>query len=415
MAKKSLQDINPLEYDLSTNVSVSPKQQTDRLIQLGKGVYKDKISGKLLYNYDEMPTAEVVGHKKEKSINDNLQKAYTKGIPSGTMTSDMETMNAVTGGVLNLISPSQVVGAAIHSDKPQDYFLNLLKGNNGIVSDTYAAKHPYLSMAANMIGDGAALGLASAIKNPKNLLSILDKGKAILSPKTYKRINSLEDAINATSYQWDYNYNKALKKHHTHELQRLRDLHFISKAPNTKIKSNKDLIKLYHGTPNGNDWHFYNPKLFGTTTDEGYYGKGLYLSGDKKTAETYSLYGKSPAIKEFYMNTENPYYVGAVEDLSVDELNKRGFVVSMFNKDLSNYYIPSFLRDEVNSLKNYDSVIYKYPNNPFSEVVAPKSEQLKYTNPIVRDDYGNFIPISRRDDFTSRDFRYAYGGHTKKF
>ena len=68
MAKKSLQDINPLEYDLSTNVSVSPKQQTDRLIQLGKGVYKDKISGKLLYNYDEMPTAEVVGHKKEKSI-----------------------------------------------------------------------------------------------------------------------------------------------------------------------------------------------------------------------------------------------------------------------------------------------------------------------------------------------------------
>lgn len=38
MAKKSLQDINPLEYDLSTNVSVSPKQKTDRLIQLGKSL-----------------------------------------------------------------------------------------------------------------------------------------------------------------------------------------------------------------------------------------------------------------------------------------------------------------------------------------------------------------------------------------
>lgn len=183
MAKKSLQDINPLEYDLSTNVSVSPKQQTDRLIQLGKGVYKDKISGKLLYNYDEMPTAEVVGHKKEKSINDNLQKAYTKGIPSGTMTSDMETMNAVTGGVLNLISPSQVVGAAIHSDKPQDYFLNLLKGNNGIVSDTYAAKHPYLSMAANMIGDGAILGLASAGKTGiKNSVNYIKQGSKNIKP-----------------------------------------------------------------------------------------------------------------------------------------------------------------------------------------------------------------------------------------
>lgn len=149
MARKSLQDINPLEYDLSTNVSVSPKQQTDRLIQLGKGVYKDKISGKLLYNYDEMPTAEVVGHKKEKSINDNWQKAYAKGVHSGTMASDMETMNAVTGGGLNLISPSQVIGAAIHSNKPQDYFLNLLKGNNGIVTDNFNKNHPYWSIVVN--------------------------------------------------------------------------------------------------------------------------------------------------------------------------------------------------------------------------------------------------------------------------
>lgn len=172
MAKKSLQDINPLEYDLSTNVSVSPKQQTDRLIQLGKGVYKDKISGKLLYNYDEMPTAEVVGHKKEKSINDNWQKAYAKGIPSGTMASDMETMNAVTGGALNLISPSQVVGAAIHSDKPQDYFLNLLKGNNGIVTDNFSKKHPYWSIAANGLFDGISFGTTSILKNPQKLSSI---------------------------------------------------------------------------------------------------------------------------------------------------------------------------------------------------------------------------------------------------
>lgn len=178
MAKKSLQDINPLEYDLSTNVSVSPKQQTDRLIQLGKGIYKDKISGKLLYNYDEIPTAEVVGHKKEKSINDNWQKAYAKGIPSGTMASDIETMNAVTGGGINLIMPSQVIGAAIHSDKLQDYFLNLLKGNSGIVTDNFHKEHPYYSLGANILFDTAALGLASigktGIKNGINKITLKD-------------------------------------------------------------------------------------------------------------------------------------------------------------------------------------------------------------------------------------------------
>ena len=179
MAKKSLQDINPLEYDLSTNVYVSPKQQTDRLIQLGKGVYKDKISGKLLYNYDEMPTAEVVGHKKEKSINDNWQKAYAKGIPSGTMASDMETMNAVTGGGMNLISPSQIIGAAIHSDKPQDYFLNLLKGNSGIVTDNFNKEHPYWSIAANGAFDaftGRSLYNINYWNQTKPLLTAIGKG-----------------------------------------------------------------------------------------------------------------------------------------------------------------------------------------------------------------------------------------------
>lgn len=167
MAKKSLQDINPLEYDLSTNVSVSPKQQTDRLIQLGKGVYKDKISGKLLYNYDEMPTAEVVGHKKEKSINDNLQKAYAKGIPSGTMASDMETMNAVTGGALNWTMPSQLIGATgrlINDGDFGQFGRNLILGNSGIVTDNFHKEHPYWSLGANVLFDTATLGLASVGK-----------------------------------------------------------------------------------------------------------------------------------------------------------------------------------------------------------------------------------------------------------
>lgn len=182
MAKKSLQDINPLEYDLSTNVSVSPKQQTDRLIQLGKGVYKDKISGKLLYNYDEMPTAEVVGHKKEKSINDNWQKAYAKGIPSGTMASDMETMNAVTGGALNWTMPSQLIGATGRLINDRDFGQfgrNLILGNSGIVTDNFHKEHPYWSIAANGAFDaftGRSLYNINRLNQTKPLLTSIGKG-----------------------------------------------------------------------------------------------------------------------------------------------------------------------------------------------------------------------------------------------
>lgn len=203
MAKKSLQDINPLQYDLSTNVYVSPNQQ-NRLVSLGKGVYKDKISGKLLYNYNEMPTAEVVGYKKEKSINDNLQKAYAKGVPSGTMASDMETMNAVTGGILNLTSPTQILGATGRLIKNGDigqFGRNLILGNNGIISDSYAAEHPYLSMAANIAGDGVTLGLAGAGKTSiKNSSNYVKQGIKNIKPFIKDVSVNYKDYLNDINY-----------------------------------------------------------------------------------------------------------------------------------------------------------------------------------------------------------------------
>lgn len=151
---------NQLEYELSTEVNVTPQQQHDRLIKLGTGIYRDKISGKILYKYDEMPAAEVVGHKKKKSVNDNWQKAYAKGVPSGTMASDMETMNAVTGGALSWTMPSQLVGATgrlINDGDFGQFGRNLILGNNGIVTDKFAQEHPWYSLGANIIFDGFSL------------------------------------------------------------------------------------------------------------------------------------------------------------------------------------------------------------------------------------------------------------------
>ena len=127
------------------------------LTPIGEGVYKNKF-GKIVYD-----TTKVTPPKKDKSINDNWQTAYAKGVPSGTMSADMETMNAVTGGVLNWTMPSQVVGASARLMNDGDFGQfgrNLILGNNGIVSDKFAQEHPWYSLAANGAFDVASLGLA---------------------------------------------------------------------------------------------------------------------------------------------------------------------------------------------------------------------------------------------------------------
>lgn len=136
------------------------------LTPIGEGVYKNKF-GKVVYD-----TTKVTPPEKDKSINDNLQTAYAKGIPSGTMASDMETMNAVTGGVLNWTMPSQVVGATARLINDGDFGQfgrNLILGNSGIVTDNFAQEHPYWSLAANVLFDGVAFGTPKTIKTTYNL------------------------------------------------------------------------------------------------------------------------------------------------------------------------------------------------------------------------------------------------------
>lgn len=161
--------IHDLIYEPPTYVNATAKQVAERLEPTkSQGYYIDKPTGILLYNEAELPTAEVVAHRKKRTINDNFQAAYNRGVPSGTMSADLETMNAVTGGVMNLLSPSQIIGAAVHSDKPQDYFLNLMKGNSGVVTDKFAEEHPYWGIGINSLFDVTALGLGSSARNIAN-------------------------------------------------------------------------------------------------------------------------------------------------------------------------------------------------------------------------------------------------------
>jgi hypothetical protein len=59
-------------------------------------------------------------------------------------------------------------GQLIQGYMPLNEYMNKLYfGNNGIVSDEYARKHPYRAMAANLAGDIATFGAASTLRPVK--------------------------------------------------------------------------------------------------------------------------------------------------------------------------------------------------------------------------------------------------------
>ena len=78
------------------------------------------------------------------------------------MSADMNTFNAISGGVFNLLSPTQVVRNIYNfiTGKPTA-FNEFVFGNNGVFTDDYAKEHPYIALGGNLIGD-AFLGWSAA-------------------------------------------------------------------------------------------------------------------------------------------------------------------------------------------------------------------------------------------------------------
>lgn len=86
-----------------------------------------------------------------------------------------QLFNVATVGGLNNLSPTQWMrraydtGQLIQGHMPLNEYMNkLYYGNNGIVSDEYARKHPYRTMAANLAGDIATFGAASTLRRMPN-------------------------------------------------------------------------------------------------------------------------------------------------------------------------------------------------------------------------------------------------------
>lgn len=209
-----------------------------------------------------------------------------------------------------------------------------------------------------------------------------DNNQVILSFKTPEKtsINVVkENAHKLSDKEWDQIYETALKEGDTKKLKELRALHF-------QVKSGNDPQVFAHST--NNTFNQFDKSFFGQT-DEGFNGSGFYFT-TTRVPENQSIFkiakgpnGEIPYMnygrnkKYFYLKGDREYNVGDPSRNFFEEANTVGFVSPKDSK--------------------------------VSEVVVGQPTQVKNTRAITYDDNGNFIPLSKRDDFTNPDFRYKKG------
>lgn len=78
----------------------------------------------------------------------------------GSLDNVLNTLNAMTGGIMNRFSPTQNARALYDTYQllngnlsKDDWWNGLVYGNNGVVSDKYAQENPIMSFLINFIGD----------------------------------------------------------------------------------------------------------------------------------------------------------------------------------------------------------------------------------------------------------------------
>lgn len=121
------------------------------------------------------------------------------------------------------------------------------------------------------------------------------------------------------------------------------------------VDENGEPLVVYHGSPN--NWNVYNPELFGTNTDDGYYGKGLYLSSIKNKSAQYGN------VMELFVNIKAPIRVGLDKNITIEEATQNITIAESFNRD--------------GDLSKYDGVLYSGGEGMYEELVVPTPNQIK--------------------------------------
>lgn len=210
-------------------------------------------------------------------------------------------------------------------------------------------------------------------------------GKLLKKSKKVIDELSLDDVKNWTDTDWDFNYNQAIKNNDTKKIQKLRDLHFKVKAPNTVFEG-----PYYHGS--GKSFNIFDPAKIGNT-DKGWLGRGYYFTPSEDYAK---MYGNT---KKFYLNASNPIEGKGIAWFNREDINPILLRNPNIREAVERGRLADAARGSMPQTKPYDGY--------FEEDVMKYNTQMKLADPITYDDSGDIIPLSKRDNFSNPDIRYG--------
>ena len=124
----------------------------------------------------------------------NYRKAETRN-PNFSQNWDMlsniyDFTNIATAGAINRFSPTQNIRLTLDAVRGNNV-VDSWMGNNGIVTDRFAKKHPYWSMAINGVGDAALWFSPKRFKTNKPKL----KSKKVSNYDSYNKFNSEAEVL----------------------------------------------------------------------------------------------------------------------------------------------------------------------------------------------------------------------------
>ena len=305
-------------------------------------------------------------------------------------------------GVKEVVGPDGKK-VAIRTEQPlvplEQSIAEWLPGTGDVVEIGYIAN----DVKNGNLGSAAlAAGLAVL---PGNARKILDKfGVDLRDISTFKRLSDQE---------WDDMYFQAIDSGDMDLAQTIRDAHFKIKTPNTKIYN-----KVYHGNRTDKSIISFDKSKIGTEhKDLGL--NGFWFIDDPKIAKwEYSFkpesFGKGLEGAKFgevipaYINLENPTF------LEQKGLRKES---SPFGDYVTSDETFFELMDRAKRTKTKDGYIFKLIDSdgdadPFyksiqNQFVVKNPNMIKRADAITKSDFGEIIPISKRDNFNISDIRYG--------
>lgn len=236
-------------------------------------------------------TKEEMEAKRRRYVLDNpfhFNNQITRTWDPSLASADMETFNAITGGGLNLLSPTWWGRFAYNTVTGANPGLT---GNNGLVPDWFAEKHPYWTMAINGGGDAIT---GAVVANPniiKNLTWFVKNPRAVKVYHGNKKGKTfdLQDAELGSIY----NYGIHVSPHKR-----------IAKSFSDQGKG--AIMEAYiprHNVSFYDTWlnnfnHLNNKFILKART-----GKSYYFGGDKKWIKFLEEHGGKPRVyKDFFGN-----------------------------------------------------------------------------------------------------------------